>query len=93
MAKQKKGSIGPAPKNSNDINSDLTGNGTFKGSFEGIVGLHRLLIRGKNDYVYVRASRLEEKKEKYGKDFIRDLGIVQADPRPQRKPMSVSYLV
>ena len=93
MAKQKKGSVGDKPKNSNDINSDLTGNGTFKGELEGIVGLHRLLIKGKCDYVYVRASRLEEKKEKYGKDFIRDLGVVKTDLRPTLKPTTVSYLV
>lgn len=93
MAKSKKGSVGPPPKNSNDINSDLTGNGTFKGEYEGIVGLHRLLIKGKCDYVYVRASRLEAKKEKYGKDFIRDLGVVKSDPKPQARPSAISYLV
>lgn len=93
MGKQKKGSVGPAPKNKNDINSDLTGNGTYEGQIEGIVGLHRLLIKGKCDYVYVRPARLEAKKAKYGKDFIRDLGPVKSDPRPVQKASSVTYLV
>ena len=51
MAKSKKGSVGPPPKNSNDINSDLTGNGTFKGRIEPIIGTHRLADSGSRPIV------------------------------------------
>ena len=97
MAKSKKGSVGPPPKNSNDINSDLTGNGTFKGRIEPIIGTHRLLMKdkssGKSFYVYVMPWQVEVTKEKYGSLFIRDLGEVKSDPRPYLKPSAVSYLV
>lgn len=93
MAKQKRGSVGPAPKNSKDLNSDLTGNGTYKGEIPAVIGTHRLLIKGKSDYVYVKDHRVAEMKEKYGKDFIRDLGKVKVDPRPEMKQGNVSYLV
>lgn len=100
--KKKSTSIGDAPRNAKDLKSDLVGNGTFTGEIEGIVGLHRLLIRDSSArpneptkfyYVYVRPSSLAKKIKKYGKDFIKDLGPVKVDPRPELKPTAVSYLV
>lgn len=93
MAKQKKGSVGPAPKNKNDINSDLTGNGTYQGRIASIIGTHRLLIKGKCDFVYVMPWQVETTKVKYGKDFIRDLGEVKSDPRPEVKAGGITYMV
>jgi hypothetical protein len=102
MAKQKKsGSVGDAPKNSNDINSDLTGNGTYKGEITGIVGTHRLLVRekpfgkekGKEYFVYVFPEKIQAIIDRYGKQFVRDCGLVKSDPKPKSKPSSISYLV
>lgn len=93
MAKQKKGSVGAKPKNSKDLNSDLTGNGTYDGELPSIIGKHRILLRGKADYVFVSAHQVESARDRYGKDFVRDLGEVTVDPRPEVKASGVTYLV
>lgn len=102
MAKSKKGSVGPPPKNSNDINSDLTGNGTYQGARSNVTGLHRLLMRepakysqeqSKSYYLYVPAEKVEEVIAKYNKNFVRDLGVVKSDVQPIPTSKVVSYLM
>lgn len=93
MAKVKSKAPKEKIKNRNDIDSDLTGNGTYRGSLPSIVGKHRILIRGKADYVYAGEDQIEAIKARYGQDFIRDLGEVKSDTRPSPKLRSISYLV
>ena len=100
MAKQKKGSVGAAPKNKNDINSDLTGNGTYSGGRSNVTGYHRLLMRepakysqeqSKSYFMYVPAERVQESIAKHEKNFVRDLGVVKSDVRPTVTSKVVSY--
>lgn len=101
MAKQKRGgSVGDAPKNANDITSDLTGNGTYKGPVSNVTGMHRLLMREpakyhqeqpKSYFLYVSAEKVDKIRAKYEKNFVRDLGVVKSDVRPKAKSAIVSY--
>ncbi|WP_215239322.1 hypothetical protein [Dyadobacter helix] len=86
MKKQARVSIKEPVKPTKEVKADLS-KGIYKGEIRSIVGQHRLLVRasGKESFIYVDKSGVEAIKEKYGKDFIRNCGVVKKDHKPQFK--------
>lgn len=60
----------------------------YVGATPSIIGKRRLLVRAdfKESFVYVEddPAAIEAVKNRYGKNFIRVLPIVQSDPRPKK---------